>query len=211
MNKFPSMKRLAAYFVLGIGLAVTGLAAYTWTQSSEGDERPASLQAAALERSTQQQAAQQGAASSPKEPSSGPRRSSPASESGASGDWEVGQLRPNGLRIKPSGRSNASAVLDPEQFSRPKVKRAYALAREIPETINKLYCWCGCENRGIHRSNLACFEDQMAVNCAVCRGTAEIAYRMTQQGVTDAGKIQAAVDEEWGPEWAKQEQKNRQG
>lgn len=124
--------------------------------------------------------------------------------------WTVGDLRPNGLRIKPSGRSDASAVLDPSQFVRPKVRRAYEIATEIPEVLNKLYCWCGCENRGVHRSNLGCFEDRMAVNCDVCRGTAEIASRMTGDGVTDAGKIQATVDLEWGPEWAQQEQKNRQ-
>ena len=135
----------------------------------------------------------------------------PAAMQESASDWQVGQLRPNGLRIKPSGRSDASKVLGPEQFVRSEVKRAYAIAHKIPATINKLYCWCGCENRGVHRSNLGCFEDEMAVNCDVCRGTAEIAYEMTQDGVTDAGKIQAAVDMEWGPEWAKIEQRKRQG
>ena len=116
----------------------------------------------------------------------------------AAGDWTVGELLPNGLRIKPSGPSDASAVLDPEQFSKEEVRSAYRIAMEIPDVLNKLYCWCGCENRGIHRSNLGCFEDKMAVRCAVCRGTAEIAYRMVQEGVTDAGTIQAAVDRKWG-------------
>jgi uncharacterized protein YbaR (Trm112 family) len=124
--------------------------------------------------------------------------------------WTVGQLRPNGLRIKPSGRNDAAHVLDPTQFINREVRQAYAIAHEIPAMINKLYCWCGCENRGVHRSNLGCFEDKMAVNCDVCRGTAEIAYQMMQDGETDAGKIQAAVDMEWGPDWAKQEQQNRQ-
>ncbi len=50
----------------------------------------------------------------------------------------------------------------------------------------------------------------MAVNCAVCRGTAEIASRMIEDGVTDAGEIQAAVDKEWGPERARVEQKRQQ-
>ena len=39
----------------------------------------------------------------------------------------------------------------------------------------------------------------MAVSCPVCQGTAEIAYRMTQAGIQDAGKIQAAVDAKWAP------------
>jgi hypothetical protein len=101
-------------------------------------------------------------------------------------------------------------VLDPSRFAHSEVRRAYQIATETPEVLNKLYCWCGCENRGIHRSNLGCFEGEMAVNCAICRGTAEIASRMTKDGVTDTGKIQAAVDMEWGPEWAQEEQRNRQ-
>ncbi|MFM0329469.1 PCYCGC motif-containing (lipo)protein [Paraburkholderia strydomiana] len=113
--------------------------------------------------------------------------------------WHVGMLRPDGLRINPSGRSDASRVLNPNQFAHKDVRHSYWVATQIPATLNKLYCWCGCENRGVHRSNLQCFEDQMAVTCAVCQGTAEIAWKMTQTGVRDAGKIQAAVDAKWAP------------
>ncbi|MGH7557526.1 MAG: hypothetical protein ACREMD_07075 [Gemmatimonadota bacterium] len=120
---------------------------------------------------------------------------------GAAGDgWEVGELRENGLRIIPGGRSDAGAVLDPGQFPNPRVRHAYWVATRIPETLNQLYCWCGCVNRGVHRSNLECFEDLMAVNCDVCRGTAEIAYDMvTNQGIENPGLIQRAVDEVWAP------------
>lgn len=113
--------------------------------------------------------------------------------------WRVGLLRPNGLRIIPGGRNDASHVLNPDQFTDPEMRHAYWVATQIPATLNQLYCWCGCENTGEHRSNLQCFEDRMALTCAVCRGTAEIAYDMTQKGVTDAGKIQAAVDVKWAP------------
>ncbi|MPW18963.1 hypothetical protein GCT13_19180 [Paraburkholderia sp. CNPSo 3157] len=106
--------------------------------------------------------------------------------------------RPDGLRIIPNGRSDASHVLNPGQFTDKDVRHAYSVATRIPAVLNKLYCWCGCENRGIHRSNLQCFEDQMAVTCEVCLGTAEIAWQMTQARVQDAGKIQAAVDARWG-------------
>ncbi|WP_272544888.1 PCYCGC motif-containing (lipo)protein [Burkholderia cepacia] len=103
------------------------------------------------------------------------------------------------MRIIPTGRFDASHVLDPAQFEDKAVRHAYRVATRIPATLNKLYCWCGCENRGEHRSNLQCFEDKMAVSCAVCQGTAEIAYQMTQAGIDDAGKIQAAVDANWAP------------
>jgi Protein of unknown function with PCYCGC motif len=113
--------------------------------------------------------------------------------------WQIGMLRPDGLRIIPSGRSDASHVLNPAQFVDKDVRHSYWVATQIPAVLNKLYCWCGCENRGEHRSNLQCFEDKMAVDCAVCQGTAEIAWQMTQNGVRDAGKIQAAVDAKWAP------------
>lgn len=117
--------------------------------------------------------------------------------------WTVGELRADGLRIIPSGRSDAAAVLDPEQFENAKVRNAYRIATQIPEVLNQLYCWCGCENRGVHRSNLQCFEDRMGVNCDVCQGTAEIAYDLVQNGITDAGEIQATVDAQWAPPGAR--------
>lgn len=117
----------------------------------------------------------------------------------ATATWRVGMLRPDGLRIIPSGPNDASHVLNPDQFSDAETRHSYWVATQIPATLNQLYCWCGCENTGEHRSNLQCFEDRMAVTCAVCRGTAEIAYDMTRKGVTDAGKIQAVVDAKWAP------------
>ncbi len=113
--------------------------------------------------------------------------------------WKVGMLRPDGLRLVVTGSNDASKVLDPQRFSRSDVRHGYWVATQIPAVLNKLYCWCGCENRGIHRSNLQCFEDEMAEDCPVCLGTAEIAYDMTRKGITDAAKIQAAVDVHWGP------------
>ena len=185
MSNMPSTKSLFTFFAIGAGLAVLALFVYTQVREEPGDTR--------LAYARQQQA-------------------SSATNQTADG-WTIGQLHPDssGLRIIPRGRSDASAVLNPEQFAHPEVRHAYWIATQIPATLNKLYCWCGCENRGVHRSNLGCFEDHMGVNCAVCRDTAEIAYRMVQDGVTDAGKIQATVDMEWGPEWAKTEQQNRQG
>ena len=116
----------------------------------------------------------------------------------AESGWTVGMLRPDGLRIIVTGREDASAVLDPRRFSQPKVRHGYWVATQIPALLNQLYCWCGCENRGVHRSNLQCFEDRMAEDCPVCLGTAEIAYDMSRKGISDAAKIQAAVDVVWG-------------
>jgi hypothetical protein len=126
------------------------------------------------------------------------RALTPAAAQAAGKAWKVGMLRPDGLRVIASGRSDASQVLDPERFSKPHVKRGYWIATQVPSLLNQLYCWCGCEDRGEHRSSLQCFEDLMATDCPVCLGTAEIAYEMRQKGIDDPGRIQAAVDAVWG-------------
>jgi hypothetical protein len=108
-----------------------------------------------------------------------------------------GDLNAQGLRVSGEGRSDASAVTPPELFDHPRVKEAYAIAQRIPETMNQLYCWCGCIERGM-RSALECFESNHGANCDVCMGTAEIAWEMTQKGVTDPAEIQNAIDARYG-------------
>lgn len=43
------------------------------------------------------------------------------------------------------------------------------------------------------------FEDQVAVTCAACQGTAGIAWQMKQVRVQDVGKTQAAVEAKRAP------------
>ena len=117
-----------------------------------------------------------------------------ASFASGNAGWQVGKLRESGLRIIPRGRSDASAVVAPELFDQPRVRAGYAIARQIPETLNQLYCWCGCiENMG-HRSALECFESNHAAFCDVCVANAEIADEMLGKGITDAGEIQKVID-----------------
>ena len=108
-----------------------------------------------------------------------------------------GDLNAQGLRVSGEGRSDASHVTPPELFEDPRVKEAYAIAGRIPETMNNLYCWCGCIERGM-RSALECFESRHGASCDICIRTAEIAWAMTQRGVTDPGTIQKVVDTEMG-------------
>ena len=108
-----------------------------------------------------------------------------------------GDLNAQGLRVSGEGRSDASHVTPPEFFEHPRVREAYAISQRIPETMNHLYCWCGCIERGM-RSALECFESNHGAACDICIRTAEIAWEMTQRGVTDPGEIQRAVDAEMG-------------
>jgi hypothetical protein len=47
-------------------------------------------------------------------------------------------------------------TLPPQRF-RGKVKRAYQIAREIPEVLNQLYCYCRCFENFNHKNLLSCF------------------------------------------------------
>lgn len=124
---------------------------------------------------------------------------------GAQGPWEVGELRANGLRLVPSGPSDASAVLDPASFDHPMSRELYGIATDIPAVLNQLYCWCGCIKQGRHRSALACYEDRSAIGCGVCQETARIAWRQVEEGVRDPVRIQRAIDREWAPPGARDE------
>lgn len=42
------------------------------------------------------------------------------------------------------------------------VARAYRVAREIPEVLDKLFCYCYCIQGHGHKSNLSCFADRHA-------------------------------------------------
>jgi Protein of unknown function with PCYCGC motif len=49
------------------------------------------------------------------------------------------------------------AVLDPKQFSKPSVVKAYSYAKEIPEIFSQQPCYCNCDTGFGHRSLLDCF------------------------------------------------------
>ena len=103
--------------------------------------------------------------------------------------------------IAATGRSDASAVLDPASFSDDQQRDAYMAARGIPAVLNQLYCWCHCRESTIfhHRSLLECFESDHASQCSICMGEATLAYDRVKRGVTDVRQIQDAIDGQFGP------------
>ena len=103
--------------------------------------------------------------------------------------------------IVPTGRSDATAVLDPASFSGDQQRHAYMAAREIPDVLNQLYCWCHCRESTIfhHRSLLECFESDHGSQCSTCMGEATLAYDMVKRGVTNVRQIQDVIDSRFGP------------
>lgn len=73
-----------------------------------------------------------------------------------------------------------------------RVTSAYEHAREIPEVLDGLYCYCDCSSYG-HRSLLTCYEVVQAVGCWSCKDEAELAWKLHKAG-NSLDKIRAAVD-----------------
>ena len=85
--------------------------------------------------------------------------------------------REKGTPIDPATLSEEDAA------SRP----AYAAAKQYPATIDKIHCYCGCEDSPNlhHKSLLTCFTTLHATGCEICRGEAELAGKMKGEGSAD--------------------------
>lgn len=84
------------------------------------------------------------------------------------------------------------ATLSPASFTGP-AARAYRVAREIPEVIDSLHCYCECKKNFGHKSLLTCYVDRHAEHCSVCINEALMAYELHKEG-KDVVSIRKAVD-----------------
>lgn len=84
------------------------------------------------------------------------------------------------------------ATLSPTEFTG-ETARAYQIAKEIPEVLDSLYCYCECEKHFGHKSLLTCYVDDHAAHCDICMNEAFMAYELHRQG-KDIKSIRSAVD-----------------
>jgi hypothetical protein len=84
------------------------------------------------------------------------------------------------------------ATLAPELFVG-KAREAYQAAKEIPEILKYLPCFCGCFGQG-HRNNLYCFHDGHGEICDECQEIALIGKRMHGEGATIEKIVEAVRD-----------------
>ena len=87
------------------------------------------------------------------------------------------------------------ATLNPASFDG-RAREAYQVAKDIPEVLAELPCFCGCANQG-HRSNLYCFKDSHGLECAMCQDIALVARAMHDQG-SDVDKIRDEIVKRYG-------------
>ena len=84
----------------------------------------------------------------------------------------------------PQDPKSLKPTLAPEQFAG-KVRKAYQVAKEIPQTLTQLPCFCYCDSIG-HKSLHTCYEDEHSAGCTTCVDSALLASELKQQGMGDA-------------------------
>lgn len=83
-------------------------------------------------------------------------------------------------------------TLEPAYFGG-KAGEAYRAAREIPDVLDHLYCYCECEVNQGHKSLKTCYVDLHAANCGICQDEAILARKLHHKGMTIL-QIRQAVD-----------------
>jgi hypothetical protein len=74
-------------------------------------------------------------------------------------------------------------TMDPSYFSKdPKAMAAYQVAKDMPEVLAELPCFCGCMTALGHKSNLFCFRDEHGSGCSICEDVALDARDLHQKG-----------------------------
>jgi hypothetical protein len=76
-------------------------------------------------------------------------------------------------------------------------RQAYIVARDHPELLAQLDCYCGCEQHEGHKNLLDCFRTNHGAGCDICVGEAVTAGQMLSQG-TPVDQIHEALRARYG-------------
>src|SRR5262245_50999914 len=85
---------------------------------------------------------------------------------------------------EPPPLSSLAPTLSPVKFSG-KVRDAYQVAKDIPQTLAQLPCFCHCDRSIGHKSLHSCYEETHATGCEICLDSALMAGELKQQGMSD--------------------------
>lgn len=94
--------------------------------------------------------------------------------------------------------SSLPPTLSPDIFTG-NIKLAYQAAKDIPQILAQLPCYCHCDRGHGHKSLHSCFESEHGENCGICIGEALMAHTLKRQGLT-AVQIRERVIAAYGGE-----------
>lgn len=93
----------------------------------------------------------------------GRESSTGSSASSAPTDFASSPFLRNRLVLPAWPQTPRPVTLPPEAFSEPEVRLAYQAAKEIPDVLEHIACYCGCYGSAGHRNNLDCYKDNHGV------------------------------------------------
>jgi hypothetical protein len=89
-------------------------------------------------------------------------------------------------------------TLAPEQFFGT-ARQAYKVAREIPETLAQLPCYCYCDETIGHKSLHTCYESDHSSHCVTCMEEALVAYRLQKEEKLSITEIRQRIIAQFAP------------
>lgn len=97
----------------------------------------------------------------------------------------------------PPSLNTLPPTLSPELFTGNE-RLAYQAAKEIPQTLAQLPCYCHCDRGHGHKSLLSCFETEHGENCGICIGEALMAYNLEKRAKLNAVQIRERIIAAYG-------------
>lgn len=83
-------------------------------------------------------------------------------------------------------------ILPAEQFFGP-AREGYEKAKEIPQLLAQLPCYCECDLHMGHKSLQSCFSSDHGANCSLCLSEALRAYDLQKKGGMSTAKIREQI------------------
>ena len=117
-------------------------------------------------------------------------------ETPAQPSTSMAQAMPAHYEQAPS-RASLGPTLEPEKFTG-LVRDAYRAAREIPQTLAQLPCYCHCDRGMGHKSLHSCYEDTHAAQCATCINEALLALKLEREHKLTPAQIRDRIVQEFG-------------
>jgi hypothetical protein len=101
------------------------------------------------------------------------------------------------FEISPAALKKLAPTLAPEKFSG-KQRLGYMAAKEIPQTLAQLPCYCHCDKGFGHKSLQTCFVDDHAAHCAICIDEALLALQLQKQEKLSPEQIRERIIAQYG-------------
>ena len=86
-------------------------------------------------------------------------------------------------------------TMSPVRFTG-KTALAYEIAKEIPEVLDHIHCYCECKKYHNHKSLLTCYVTEHGAECDICIDEAIRAYELYKEG-KDILTIRKTIDKEF--------------